>query len=617
MANDEHSGASFQTWKYKHYFSLLETKEKNIVVSCRLCAGKKTLSTSKTSNSNLTKHLMKQHPSTKSVAAREPDAEHTVDPGEATVSSTEQEGPTPSKQPRLDFKSLPAFQYLSQERLHRLIAKYAVEDTLSISTVESAAFRESISKIPWRRAGPLPCRNIFSKYLENEYANMEVKLKRSVEELEYVSTTADLWTTHNKSFLGVTAHLINPHNMQRGKAALACRRFRGRHTYDSIASEIDNIHSSHGLSHKITATVTDNGSNFVKAFQVYKPHEDCEDNTDEVTFTNITDVLQRSGADDEDDMISLPPHKRCASHTLSLISCTDVDKWLLSTPETKNIYRNVTTKCAGLWNKESRSTVASEIVEDAIAKRLLVPCTTRWNSFYDALAWISEVPMVELNSISSKLQLKCISEREHHFLREYCAVMKPLTVALDILQGEDNCYYGTIIPTLKALMCKTLEMKNGLKILVRLPDVIVQAINSRFALVLKSEDTTLAAVTLQRFRLRWLCDQERKDRVKASLIAECRKQVLEQEQQPGKTPPTQRHSPGPTKEDKFFSFEEDEDNVTAEAEVADYLKSEATGTLNQFPMIKEIFLKHNAATPSSAPVERLFSLGNLTLRSEV
>ncbi|XP_010785203.1 uncharacterized protein [Notothenia coriiceps] len=212
--------------------------------------------------------------------------------------------------------------------------------------------------------------------------------------------------------------------------------------------------------------------------------------------------------------------------------------------------------------------------------------------------------------------MKCLSERELQFLREYCTVMHPLTVALDILQGEENCYYGTLLPALETLMSKTLEKKNGLQILVGLPDAIVQSIKTRFTTVLASEDAILAAVTLPKFKLRWLRDQERKDQAKASLLAECRKRILEQEQQPGTSAPnpTPQHSAGSAKEAEFFSFSEDEES-SAETEVADYLKSGATGleSLNQFPLIKKISLRYNAATPSSAPVERLFSLGSLIL----
>ena len=52
-------------------------------------------------------------------------------------------------------------------------------------------------------------------------------------------------------------------------------------------------------------------------------------------------------------------------------------------------------------------------------------------------------------------------------------VMKPLTIALDILQGEDNCFHGTLLPTLETLMFKTLDLKSGLQILVDLPEAIV------------------------------------------------------------------------------------------------------------------------------------------------
>lgn len=100
------------------------------------------------------------------------------------------------------------------------------------------------------------------------------------------------------------------------------------------------IHSSYGISHKIRSTVSNNGPYFVKAFKMYQPVEEDEsgDDEDEVTFMNISDVSQNSVGDDDDNaVITLPPHQRCASHTLNLISSTDVDKWILSTPATKAI----------------------------------------------------------------------------------------------------------------------------------------------------------------------------------------------------------------------------------------------------------------------------------------
>ena len=59
-------------------------------------------------------------------------------------------------------------------------------------------------------------------------------------------------------------------------------------------------------------------------------------------------------------------------------------------------------------------------------------------------------------------------------MQEYCTVMKPLTVALDILQG-DECAYGTLLPTLTSLMSKTLALKDDLsKMTASLPDAIVK-----------------------------------------------------------------------------------------------------------------------------------------------
>lgn len=139
-----------------------------------------------------------------------------------------------------------------------------------------------------------------------------------------------------------------------------------------------------------------------------------------------------------------------------------------------------------------------------------------------------------------------------------------------------------------------------------------QAIKVRFAEVLESDNAMLAAVTLPRFKLRWLRTQEKKDKAKETLLAECRSIFKKEDRQEERN--TKRVCIKSAKEDEFFSFSDEDDiSTTAESQVADYLKSGAQGmdALHGFPLIKKISLKHNAATPSSAPVERLFSLGKL------
>lgn len=105
---------------------------------------------------------------------------------------------------------------------------------------------------------------------------MEKELKKTIDEQQYVSTTADIRTAY--SFLGVTVHWIDSETLQRKKAKIACRRFRGRHTFEAIASELEDIFSQYGLTtEKVTAYVTDNGSNFVKAFKEYQQVKSEED----------------------------------------------------------------------------------------------------------------------------------------------------------------------------------------------------------------------------------------------------------------------------------------------------------------------------------------------------
>ena len=138
-----------------------------------------------------------------------------------------------------------------------------------------------------------------------------------------VCTTEDLWSAHNRSFFG---HWIEEDTMERKSAALACARMKGRHTFDVIAAKICEIHAEYKTQRKVRATVTDNGSNFVKAFREFESTEEAAvDGLDDgIRFLDMDTVLETKG--DEELHFSLPPHQRCAAHTLNLIATNGVDK---------------------------------------------------------------------------------------------------------------------------------------------------------------------------------------------------------------------------------------------------------------------------------------------------
>ena len=104
-------------------------------------------------------------------------------------------------------------------------------------------------------------------------------------------------------------------------------------------------------------------------------------------------------------------------------------------------------------------------------------------------------------------------------MKEYCTALYPLSKGLDILQGEDCCYYGTLLPTLATIIKKTKATLPQLSTMTTdLAQTVQSAIVKRFSNIFDSKDAIIAAVTSPKFKLKWVESQEQKDTYRQIMI---------------------------------------------------------------------------------------------------
>jgi hypothetical protein len=81
---------------------------------------------------------------------------------------------------------------------------------------------------------------------------------------------------------------------------------------------------------------------------------------------------------------TLPPHMRCAAHTLNLVATVDTEQ-AMEDEDFKIAYKHAMDKARGLWNAQCRSTLSADNFKQELGRKLVVPNVTRWNSTYDAV----------------------------------------------------------------------------------------------------------------------------------------------------------------------------------------------------------------------------------------
>ncbi|EFN60702.1 hypothetical protein EAG_05517, partial [Camponotus floridanus] len=510
-----------------------------------------------------------------------------------------------------------------------LVLSYIIDEMRPLATVEKPSFKNLISGLS---NVELPTRKTFKKKVEKQFELTITKIKMQVSKAQFVCTTADIWSCTNRSFMGITCHYLDE-SLRRKSYVLACRRMKFAHTHIEITKMLFNVHQNFGLSvDKIVGTVTDNASNFGKAFRIFSLDEIEEEpeylqHEEDIT---VSEFELLNNFDDDVEDFTLPTQYKCMSHTLNLIATTDA-RAALSNIRYKKLYNSSFAKASALWNIVHKSTKAADIIEEIAHTKLLIPCPTRWNSSYDAVCKLLSIKN-HLNEICDRLEKPKFKMIEIEFFEEYIAVMKTLACTIDLLQGEKYCYLGYVLPALLQLKID-LQSLRDLSNCEPLRNTLIDGIDKRFRNNIFDFDNTcskpyvISSLTIPKLKLKWLnliseagffpkmtLDHEY---CKNLLITEAKKCTdLKNETKV----PSDVSSTSSVEDDQFLKFLKPQDteittNSDIDMEVLSYLsdKQKDITSIARFPHMKNLFFKFNTILPSSAPVERLFSTGGQIL----
>ncbi|CAH2093103.1 unnamed protein product [Euphydryas editha] len=362
----------------------------------------------------------------------------------------------------------------TQDQFDDNILKYFIHSMIPLRAIEDPYFLKIFTDLE------------ISDYYEKQVTT----IKSELSEVEYVCTALDIWSSKKRSFIGVTVHWIK-NDSRRASVALACQRFKGVHIYDRLSEFIQEINADYNLySNKIVASVTDNGSNFVKAFQTFGVKLSNIDLIDTDKQFQGSQSPEDSSESDEEETAPMNPeglhfvpvHLRCCAHTLSLCATTDANKVLSAQKTTlSDMHAAIMKKCNVLWKAAARPKSA-EIIQDVLQHTISRPGETRWNSLFDSLKQIQSIKEKSL-LLHKSLNIKnIIRENEFEYIKEYLVCVAPVAEALDIMQSEKNTYYGIVMPCLLVLRKKLqkIERKNNFAYCKPLIEAYRQGVENRF-----------------------------------------------------------------------------------------------------------------------------------------
>ena len=279
------------------------------------------------------------------------------------------------------------------------LAIFIGSTNVAIGLVENPELRSLIETLDPRYQ--VPGRALMGKRLDMLMEELKSNVQQCLSTAQHVSLCADIWSKKGltSSYLGITAHFFGRKDHRKHRIVLAVRKFAHPHTGEHVREVVDKVLMEWEIpTAKVSAILTDNGSNMLKAFRTHimegdegdkeedGDKEDEEgDKEDEDADKEDEEGNRDDGEEDEqndfdtqeiDHEVAFTTYiKRvsCFAHTLQLV----VHKF----NEVKSLAR-VLRNAHALIKKFNKSSRATEKLIALCGKKLISDCPTRWSSTF-------------------------------------------------------------------------------------------------------------------------------------------------------------------------------------------------------------------------------------------
>ena len=360
------------------------------------------------------------------------------------------------------------------QKITRKLATFVGVGYVANSIVDSQEFRDLIAELDDRYT--VPNRAAISKEMDRVFVDLKASLLSVLRDSRRVSLTVDIWSRKSMtaSYLGVTAHFFTRSDHKRRNATIAVRRLPSPHTAERVEEIVEEVMGEWELSRdKVSAILTDNGSNMVAAFREWvdmeADPEDVGEDTEETAVASTSSSPlheeetmsedgeeQENGADVLGDIsnfeecelefdVAFTLHKRisCFAHVFQLV----VRKF-----DSVRSLKRVLASAHRLVKKVNKSVKATEKLIALSGRKLVSNCPTRWNSSFLLIERLLSVKD-ELSQVLVELGWDGLQNSEWKTLEQIHFLLEPFAKYTSLTSGEEFTTISTVIPVLMELDC--------------------------------------------------------------------------------------------------------------------------------------------------------------------